>query len=74
MESSPRKPLYPIKPFHKLDRAHQEEILKWKNRFSEYNQTLCVHLDHLAVPQLEPFLSWIPPNELEDLQRFTKRT
>ena len=67
MNSSPRKPLYPTKPFHELSRAHQEGILQWKKRFSNYNQTLCVHLNRLAVPQLEPYLAWIPPLGFEQL-------
>ena len=65
MDSSPRKPLYPTKPFHELSRAHQEGILQWKKQYSNYNQTLCVHLNRLAVPQLEPYLAWIPPDELK---------
>ena len=72
MDSSPRKPLYPTKPFHELSRAHQEGILKWKKRFSKYNQTLCVHLNRLAVPQLEPYLAWIPPDELENFQQLAQ--
>src|SRR5438270_7501481 len=56
MDSSPRKPLYPTKPFHELSRAHQEGILKWKKRFSKYNQTLCVHLN-LTLPGFHPMNS-----------------
>src|SRR4051812_38139901 len=71
MDSSPRKPLYPTKPFHELDKAHQEGILKWKNQYSD-NQTLHVHLNHLAVPQLEPYLAWIPPDKLEKFEQLAQ--
>ena len=60
---SPGRSLYPTKSFDHLSGTHQAEIKQWKNEFSDYSQILRMHLSVLGVPQLEPYLAWIPPNK-----------
>ena len=62
-----KKPLYPIKPFSHLDRTHQAEIRKWKDKLSYCDRDLLKCLNHLGVPQLEPYLVWLPRHRLYEL-------
>ena len=58
-----------IKPFNELHRSHQSDINIWKNQHKYYKRALKIDCDQilrdclvtLGVPQLEPYLAWIPP-------------
>src|SRR5437763_909406 len=61
-----------IKPFNELHRSHQSDINIWKNQHKQYKEDYNIDCDQilrdclvtLGVPQLEPYLAWIPPDEL----------
>ena len=72
-----------IKPFNELPRSHQTDIEGWKNlsdnpfeRFDDIkrycDQELVSCLVTLGVPQLEPYLAWIPFDYLESFHQLAE--
>src|SRR5215469_12906814 len=49
-----------LKPFHQLDIVQQTSISVWKDHYKEYDIELRACLNDLTVPELEPYLAWIP--------------
>ena len=70
-----------IKPFNELHKSHQTDINIWKKNYQHYklfdenidcDQILRDCLVTLGVPQLEPYLAWIPPDRLYDLDQLAE--
>ena len=60
-----------LKPFSDLDATQKASILALKKEWSEYAGSenadeLHAALNDLSVPQLEPYLVWIPSDYFED--------
>ena len=54
-----------LKPFHRLDIVQQTSISVWKNAYQEHDNELRACLNDLTVPELEPYLAWIPSDKLQ---------
>ena len=69
-----------IKPFNELHRSHQSDINIWKNQHKYYREELEIDCDQilrdclvtLGVPQLEPYLAWIPFNKLTEFDQLAE--
>ena len=69
-----------IKPFNELHRPHQTDINIWKNQHQVYKKHDNIDCDQilrdclvtLGVPQLEPYLAWIPPDKLDSLEQLAE--
>src|SRR5438270_7616551 len=71
-----------IQPFNELHKSHQTDILMWKMnhqiykkdypQYGDCDQILRDCLVTLGVPQLEPYLAWIPPDELRSLDQLAE--
>ena len=57
-----------LQPFDQLDPVQKASISLWKDEFKEYDNELGTCLKALAVPQLEPYLAWIPLIRLHDFK------
>jgi len=55
-----------LKPFSDLDATQKASILALKKRWSEGADELHAALNDLSVPQLEPYLVWIPSSYFRD--------
>ena len=53
-----------LKPFYQLDIVQRASVSLWKKAFQKYDHELRDCLNVLAVPQLEPYLVWIPHKKL----------
>ena len=66
-----------IKPFNELHRSHQTDINHWKNEFhnpyfTNYDRELVSCLVTLGVPQLEPYLAWIPFHQFKSFDQLAE--
>src|SRR4051812_11172863 len=61
-----------LTPFDQLDTIQRISISLWKDRFKEYDNDLRDCLNTLAVPQLEPYLAWVPPDDLREFKQLAE--
>src|SRR5947209_4384934 len=59
-------------PFDQLDDAQKASISEWKDAYKEYDEELRACLNDLAVPELEPYLVWIPYMNLTYFKQFAQ--